>query len=88
MILTTGKQWEPKQIDRESWELAYSHVNIEQELLRMNCWLMANPGRRKTEVGMNRFIVSWLSRTTKSTEGTRSRDTSLEFDLNDRSWAN
>ena len=89
MILTTGKQWVPRQIDVASWELAYSHIDIKRELLKMGCWLEANPGRRKTQVGMNRFIVSWLGRITEHTEvrSDRTRDNTLEHDLNDRSWA-
>ena len=89
MILITGKDWEPKGRDLMAWELAYNHVDVKQEILKMNCWLMANPGRRKTAVGMNRFINSWLSRITVHTEitSTKTRDRSIEMDLNDRSWA-
>ena len=90
MVLNTGKEWEPRQEDLLSWELAFSHINIGQELLKMNCWLQANPGRRKTARGMNRFIVSWLGRITEKTEvgSIKTRDTSIETDLTDTSWAN
>ena len=87
MILNNGKDWEPSRVDVMSWELAFSHVDIGQELLKMDCWLQANPGRRKTARGMNRFIVSWLGRITVKAESTSTRDRSIEDDLNDRSWA-
>ena len=40
---------------------AYSHINIDQELGKMDAWLLARPGRKKTR----RFIVAWLNRIEK-----------------------
>lgn len=37
---------------------AYSHIDIPRELHKMDAWLAANPGRKKTE----RFIINWLNR--------------------------
>lgn len=37
---------------------AYSHINIEQELGKMDAWLLTRPGRQKTK----RFIVNWLNK--------------------------
>lgn len=45
------------------WSLAYPAVDVEGELARMRVWLSANPRKRKTNRGINAFIVSWLSRT-------------------------
>lgn len=87
MILKSGKEWQPRHADILSWELAYSHIDVAQELLKMGVWLHANPGRRKTERGMNRFVVSWLGRAGLRGEKRSTRDTTLEQDLNDRSWA-
>lgn len=46
----------------EKWKAAYPAVDIEQELKKMGSWLDANPQRRKTRRGIERFIISWLSR--------------------------
>lgn len=44
----------------EQWQQAYPAVNIRQELLRMISWLNANPKRKKTRRGVDRFITTWL----------------------------
>lgn len=46
----------------EKWKAAYPAVDIEQELRRMSAWLDANPKRKKTRRGVDRFITSWLGR--------------------------
>jgi DNA-binding transcriptional ArsR family regulator len=40
----------------------YPAVNVDQSLRGMRGWLLANPKKRKTRVGMMRFVNSWLSR--------------------------
>lgn len=46
----------------EKWSAAYPAVDIRQELMKMIVWLEANPDRRKTRRGVERFICTWLSR--------------------------
>ncbi len=46
----------------EQWKQAYPAVNVEQELQKMIAWLNANPARKRTRRGIERFIVSWLGR--------------------------
>lgn len=46
----------------EQWQRAYPAVDIRQELLRMLSWLDANPKRKKTRQGVDRFITTWLSK--------------------------
>ena len=46
----------------EQWQQAFPAVNVEQELQKMIAWLNANPARRKSRKGIERFIVSWLTR--------------------------
>lgn len=46
----------------KKWKEAYPAVDIEQELKKMGSWLDANSQRRKTRRGIERFIISWLSR--------------------------
>jgi len=40
----------------------YPAVDIDQEFRKMFGWLDAAPARRKTRVGIKRFITNWLSR--------------------------
>lgn len=49
-----------KQVDE--WKELFPAVDIIQELRKMRAWCDANPDRRKTKRGINRFIVSWLSK--------------------------
>lgn len=46
----------------EEWTLLYPDVNIMQELRNMYGWLDVNPQKRKTRMGMKRFINNWLLR--------------------------
>lgn len=46
----------------EQWRMAFPAVNVEQELQKMIAWLNANPARMKSRKGIERFIVSWLTR--------------------------
>lgn len=43
------------------WEQLYPNVNVMQELRMMVGWSDANPTKRKTKRGINRFITNWLS---------------------------
>ncbi|WP_417518806.1 helix-turn-helix domain-containing protein [Marinobacter sp.] len=36
--------------------------NIPDQFMAMRNWLVSNPGKRKTQAGMKRFIGGWLSR--------------------------
>ncbi|HOX21827.1 MAG TPA: hypothetical protein PLL10_00055 [Elusimicrobiales bacterium] len=44
---------------------AYGHIDVGLELRRMDAWLLAHPGRKKTR----RFVVSWLNRIEKPMGG-------------------
>lgn len=37
---------------------AYKHIQVSREIARMEAWLLAHPGRKKTQ----RFIVNWLNK--------------------------
>lgn len=45
--------------DKEKWSKAYPALNINQELLKMEVWVIANPKNRKSN--WRRFIANWLS---------------------------
>ena len=40
----------------------YPAVDVIQQLRQMRAWLIANPRKKKTKSGINRFIVTWLSK--------------------------
>lgn len=46
----------------KEWIRLFPEVNVRQEIRNMVAWCRANPGKRKTEQGINRFINSWLIR--------------------------
>jgi hypothetical protein len=48
--------------DVETWQKLYPACDVKQELRKMAGWLDANPANRKTERGIKRFVVNWLSR--------------------------
>ena len=44
------------------WQELFPAVDVKQELNKMQAWSDANPSKRKTKRGVERFIVNWLSR--------------------------
>ena len=40
----------------------YPDLDVKQELRNMKAWCLANPTKRKTSAGINRFVVNWLNR--------------------------
>ena len=46
--------------DKERWKKTYPSCDIEQEILKMADWLVANPSKRKSNY--KKFISNWLSR--------------------------
>ena len=96
MLLQNQEHWEPDQGDIIKWQRAYKKVDVHQELAAMDAWLDANPTRRKTKVGMNRFVNSWLKRS--DDQGGASpvakqyaktlRGMTLDMQLTDITWLN
>ena len=44
------------------WKDVFPAVNVEEQLKRMVVWCNANPTKKKTRRGVERFITNWLSR--------------------------
>ena len=94
MILNTGEEWEADEKDIIQWQRTYPAVDVHAELAKMESWLDANPKKRKTAMGIKRFINSWLSRAQdkggsspfKSPETKSTRQRSNLDDLTDISW--
>jgi len=47
----------------DEWSDSFPAVDVNAELKRMRAWLNANPTKKKTLRGIQRFIVTWLSKT-------------------------
>ena len=62
LLLKSGSEFHVEQADIIEWQRTYKAIDVNHELDRMRQWLDANPGKRKTERGIKRFIVAWLSR--------------------------
>lgn len=60
--LNTGKEHPITAEQVAEWFRLYPAVDVHQELRNMRGWLIANPNRRKTRKGVDRFINGWLSR--------------------------
>lgn len=64
----TGSTWKcPDDLYEKLTEL-YPGKDVRAELKKMSLWLYSNPGKRKTETGMARFVSGWLGRTYQTTE--------------------
>lgn len=48
--------------DVKQYKELYPAVDVEQQLRNMTGWCLSNTGKRKTKVGIRRFITAWLSR--------------------------
>lgn len=63
-----------EQVNR--WLELYPNVDIMQELRKMAGWIEANPNKRKTKTGINRFITNWLAKEQdKGTNNTTANNT-------------
>jgi hypothetical protein len=60
--LNDGTEHPVTAADVDTWAELYPAVDVPQELRAMKGWLNANPTRRKTKSGVNRFVNSWLAK--------------------------
>ena len=61
-ILKTGDDFTPPDEWVESWYRFYNVEYVDKEMRRAAMWTVDNVAKRKTKVGMRRFIGSWLDR--------------------------
>lgn len=71
LILNGGVKHPITQSQIDRWTEAYPGVDVYQALRSMGAWLEANPAKRKTARGINRFIVNWLERDQNSGKNPR-----------------
>ena len=69
LTLNGGTQHPIDEIQAGVWAGQYPYLDIEQELQKMAAWLDANPAKRKTPKGINRFVVNWLNKTQDNGRG-------------------
>lgn len=62
MQLNTGVEYPFTQRDVEVFTALYPAVDVMQQMRAMKGWCMNNPGKRKTQRGIRRFVNSWLSK--------------------------
>ena len=66
-ILTFGctgkvREWNLTQIKLNEWKETFDTINVLAQCKVARQWLLDNPQKRKTAVGMTRFLGSWFSR--------------------------
>ena len=95
--LKDGTFVEPDQEQVIKWQRLYPKIDVNQEINAMVGWCDANPSRRKTRRGVNRFINGWLQKANagggspfakQKGERIATRDIPFNDMLNDKSWAN
>jgi len=62
IILNSKKLYPLLQKDIDDWQDLFPAVDVLCELRKMAAWSEANTAKRKTDKGIRRFIVSWLSK--------------------------
>lgn len=62
LTLNDKSEFEIFQNSVDEWQELYPAVDVPQALRAMKGWLKANPAKRKTLRGINKFINSWLAR--------------------------
>lgn len=62
LTLNTGALYPVTEAFASRMQALYPAVNVAQELRAMCGWLLANPTKRKTKMGITRFINSWLAK--------------------------
>ena len=60
--LNDGTEYPVSKEQCYEWAGLYPAVDVIQQLRQMRAWLTANPRKKKTKSGINRFIVTWLSK--------------------------
>lgn len=60
--LNDGTEYPVSQEQCHEWAGLYPAVDVIQQFRQMRAWLIANPRKKKTKSGINRFIVTWLSK--------------------------
>lgn len=60
--LTDGTEWRPTISEYDEYCRLFPAVDVASALRGMRAWSIGNPNKRKTRMGVKRFVNSWLSR--------------------------
>ncbi len=66
MLLKTGEEYAIPDDLYDELIKSYGYEMVRDELEAMRMWLFSNKAKRKTKVGMPKFINSWLARAKKT----------------------
>ena len=72
-VVGQPEPWRPTQEFVERLQATYETIDVEYQLRAASLWLDANRTKRKTAVGMNRFLVSWMNRATDNPRAPKKR---------------
>lgn len=62
LILNDSTEWQPSKSTYSEYERLYPNVDVVAEFRKMRAWCLSNPKKRKTKIGVHRFINSWLGK--------------------------
>lgn len=62
LILNDSTEWKPSKSDYTEYVRLYPNVDVDAEFRKMRAWCLSNPKKRKTKIGIYRFVNSWLGR--------------------------
>jgi len=62
VVGTGGHEWHLREMQIEHWRGLYPQLDIPGEARQALAWVEADKTRRKTQSGMERFLVSWFNR--------------------------
>jgi hypothetical protein len=74
MPLIGGTEHPVSQAEVDQWAELYPAVDVPQVLREIKGWSLANPKKRKTKTGVNRFINAWLAREQNKGHPSNDRD--------------
>lgn len=66
ILLEDEEEYIISETEIETYKKTYTKIDVEEEILKMQSWCLANPTKRKTKRGASRFVNGWLNRATNS----------------------
>lgn len=60
LILNDSSEWQPSKVEFLEYKRLYPNVDVVSEFRKMRAWCLSNPKKRKTKIGIYRFVNSWL----------------------------
>lgn len=87
ILLNDGSEWKPTVTMFDEYKRLFPAVDVERQIAAMRAWSLANPSKRKTRSGVNRFVTNWLSKEqNKGGSNSRSGTTRIGSQLSNEEW--